>query len=163
MNDDDDYWVDSLKNYVYNNAYRDWEWTVNQAYKSGLNSQEIYEVLINLDDYNKKDTDMAYTYSRGKWYHDTRGDEVATAVLEAYSKGIDFDTLIEQNRLIRAYWGQIQAEKVKAAQAREREKERLAKLAERRAIEKAKREEVMAKLTPEELEAFGMGKKGKRK
>ena len=24
--------------------------------------------------------DMAYTYREDKWYHDTRGDEVATAV-----------------------------------------------------------------------------------
>lgn len=104
---------------------------------------------------------MAYSYSRG-YYNDTRGDEVATAVLEAYNKGIDFDTLLEKNKQVRAYWGQIQAEKIKQAQARERARERDRKLAEKRAEEKAKREEVMSKLSKEELEAFGFVKKGKK-
>ena len=104
---------------------------------------------------------MAYSYSRG-YYNDTRGDEVATAVLEAYATGIEFDTLLQKNKQVRAYWNQIQAEKVKKAQANEREKIRLAKLAEKRAEEKAKREEVMSKLSKEELEAFGLVKKGKR-
>lgn len=158
---DDDYWVETLKNYVYKNAPRDWSWTVNQAYKSGLNSQEIYEVLSQLDYYKRKDTDMAYSYSRG-YYNDTRGDEVATAVLEAYSNGVDFETLIQKNKTVRQYWYQIQSEKAKAAQAREREKERLAKLAEKRALEKAKKDEVLAKLTDEELEAFGFVKNKKK-
>lgn len=105
--------------------------------------------------------DMGYSYSRG-YYNDTRGDEVATAVLEAYSKGISFDSLLEKNKQVRAYWGQIQAEKVRLEQAREREKERQRKLAEKRAAEKAKREEVMSKLTQEELEALGLVKKGKK-
>lgn len=106
-------------------------------------------------------TDMAWSYSKG-YYNDTRGDEVATAVLEAYSKGIDFDTLLSKNKQVRAYWGQIQAEKIKQAQARERARERDRKLAEKRAAEKAKREEVMAKLTQEELEALGLVKRGRR-
>jgi hypothetical protein len=105
--------------------------------------------------------DMAYSYNRG-YYNDTRGDEVATAVLEAYNKGIDFDTLLEKNKQVRAYWGQIQAEKIRKAQARERARERDRKLAEKRAIEKAQREEVMAKLTQEELEALGLVKKGNK-
>ncbi len=33
--------------------------------------------------------DMSYSYSRG-YYNNTRGDEVATAVLEAYAKGVEF-------------------------------------------------------------------------
>lgn len=104
-------------------------------------------------------SDMSYSYSRG-YYNDTRGDcdEVATAVLEAYSKGIDFNTLLENNKQVRAYWGQVLSDKVKQAQANERQKIRLAKLAEKRAIEKAQREEVMAKLTQEELVALGLVK-----
>ena len=104
---------------------------------------------------------MAYSYSRG-YYNDTRGDEVATAVLEAYASGIEFETLIQKNKIVRQYWYQIQSEKVKAEQSREREKERQRKMAEKRAEEKAKREEVMSKLSREELEAFGFVKKGKR-
>lgn len=106
--------------------------------------------------------DMSYSYSRG-YYNDTRGDEVATAVLEAYSKGVEFDTLLTKNKQVRAYWNQIQAEKIRLEQARERELERQRKLKEKRAIEQAKREEVMTKLTPEELEAFGLVKKGKKR
>lgn len=132
----------------------DTDW-LRQLYK-----QYIYGNVDNIwiDDVGR---DMAYTYSRG-YYNDTRGDEVATAVLEAYSKGTDFDTLLQKNKQVRAYWGQIQAEKVRLEQARERARERDRKLAEKRAIEKAKREEVMAKLTQEELEALGLVKKGKK-
>lgn len=126
-------------------------------------TRELYDLIKNYQmykEYNRKDN-MAYSYSRG-YYNDTRGDEVATAVLEAYNKGIDFDTLLEKNKQVRAYWGQIQAEKIKQAQARERARERDRKLAEKRAEEKAKREEVMSKLSKEELEAFGFVKKGKK-
>jgi hypothetical protein len=132
MNNDHDWLRHVFKNYIY-----------------GKSADGIW-----IDEVGK---DMSYSYSRG-YYNDTRGDEVATAVLEAYSKGIDFDALLEKNKQVRAYWGQIQADKVKQAQARERARERDRKLAEKRAIEKAKREEVMTKLTPEELEAFGLVK-----
>ena len=104
---------------------------------------------------------MAYTYSRG-YYNDTRGDEVATAVLEAYAKGITFESLLKKNTQVRQYWQQIEMEKVRAEKSRAAELERQRKLAEKRAEEKAKREEVMSKLSKEELEAFGFVKKGKR-
>lgn len=111
-------------------------------------------------EYNRKDN-MAYSYSRG-YYEDTQSKEVATAVLDAYADGVPFETLIKKNKAVRQYWYNIQSEKVKKAQANEREKIRLAKLAEKRAEEKAKREEAMSKLSKEELEAFGFVKKGKR-
>jgi predicted ATPase len=104
---------------------------------------------------------MAYSYSRG-YYEDTNSKEVATAVLEAYADGVTFETLIKKNKTARQYWYQIQSEKAKAEQSREREKTRLAKLAEKQAAEKAQREEVMTKLSREELEAFGLVRKGKR-
>jgi selenocysteine lyase/cysteine desulfurase len=118
-------------------------------------------------DYNRKD-DMAYSYSStntisriGDYYHDTRtrGDEVATAVLEAYANGVEFETLIKKNKTVRQYWSQIQSEKAATFKRAEQEKTRLAKLAEKRAAEQAKREEVMSKLSMEELEAFGFVKK----
>jgi hypothetical protein len=125
-------------------------------------TRELYDLLKNYEnykDYNRKDN--MYSYSRG-YYEDTNSKEVATAVLEAYANGIEFETLIKKNKTVRQYWYQIQSEKVKAEQSREREKIRLAKLAEKRAEEKAQREEVMSKLSREELEAFGLVKKGKR-
>ena len=126
-------------------------------------TRELYDLIKNYqmyNDYSRKD-DMAYSYSRG-YYQDTTSKEVATAVLEAYADGVEFETLIKKNKAVRQYWYQIQTEKAKAEQSREKEKIRLAKLAEKRAEEKAKREEVMSKLSKEELEAFGFVKKGKR-
>lgn len=150
MNDDDFYKF--LRDYTYR-----------RSVDSPLNTQQVYDMLRQLEMYSKKDSDMAYSYSRGNWYQDTRGDEVATATLEAYSKGIPFDTLINKNAQVRQYWRQILADKEHKANQQLKEKERLRKLAEKRAAEKAKREEVMTKLTQEELEAFGLVKKGKGK
>jgi hypothetical protein len=105
--------------------------------------------------------DMSYSYGRG-YYSSTRGDEVATAVLEAYSKGIEFDTLLREDHRVRSYWNQILKEKVSEEQARERRRERNRKLAEKRKLAAAAKAEVMAKLTPEELEAFGFAKKPRK-
>ena len=104
---------------------------------------------------------MAYSYSRG-YYEDTQSKEVATAVLEAYADGVPFETLIKKNKAVRQYWYNIQSERGRVEQARIKEQARLAKLAEKQAAEKAQREEVMSKLSREELEAFGFVKKGKR-
>lgn len=124
-----------------------------------LTTNQIYDML--LDAYkNKGDKVMSWNYNRS--YYDSTGDEVATAVLEAYSKGIDFNTLLKKNSTIRGYWHRIQSQKIAKEQARQRELERQRKLAEKRAIEQAKREEVMQKLSQEELEAFGL-RKGKKK
>ena len=147
MNDDDDYWND--KSYT----------------------KELYDLLKQhamYKEYGRKD-DMLYTYNNNDvfryprgYYEDTTSKEVATAVLEAYAAGVPFETLIKKNKAVRQYWKEVQDKKVKQAQANEREKIRLAKLAEKRAEEKAKREEAMSKLSKEEREAFGFVKKGKR-
>jgi hypothetical protein len=134
MNRDYD-WMNQIKDYIYGKADSIW---IDEA-----------------------GTDMWNTYNKS-YYNDTRGDEVATAVLEAYSKGIEFDTLLEKNKQVRAYWGQIQADKVRQAQDREKRRERNRKLAEKRKLAAAAKAEVMAKLTPEELEAFGFAKKPRK-
>lgn len=150
MNDDDFYKF--LRDYTYQ-----------RSVSSPMNTQQIYDMLKNIDIY-RKDNDMAYTYSgRNSWYQDTRGDEVATATLEAYARGVPFESLINKNAKVRQYWQQIEMEKVHAEKARAAQLERDRKMAEKRALEKAKREEVMTKLTQEELEAFGLVKKGKSK
>jgi hypothetical protein len=126
-------------------------------------TRELYDLIKNYQmykDYSRKD-DMAYSYSRG-YYTDNSGAEVATAVLEAYADGVEFETLIKKNKVVRQFWYNIQSERAAKFKRAEQEKIRLAKLAEKRAEEKAKREEVMSKLSREELEAFGFVKKGKR-
>ena len=133
MNDDDYYWIDEA-----------------------MTTQQIYDMLK-----SRKDTDMAYSYSRG-YYEDTNSKEVATAVLEAYADGVPFETLIKKNKAVRQYWYNIQSDRAARLKRAEQEKIRLAKLAEKQAAEKAQREEVMSKLSREELEAFGFVKKGKR-
>ena len=157
MNDDDFY------NFLRDYSRRDWSWTVDQAriMDPSLHTQQIYDMLRQLDTYSKKDTDMAYSYSRG-YYEDTNSKEVATAVLEAYADGVPFETLIKKNKAVRQYWYNIQSERAAKFKRAEQEKIRLAKLAEKKAAEKAQREEVMSKLSREELEAFGFVKKGKR-
>ena len=148
---DDEWFINVLRDYTYE-----------RSVGSPMNTQQIYDMLKNIDIYNRKDIDMAYTYSRNSWYQDTRGDEVATAVLEAYARGVPFESLLNKNTKVRHYWHQIEMEKARAEKARAAQAERDRKLAEKRALEQAKREEVMAKLSPEELEAFGFKKKGKR-
>ena len=130
-----------------------------------MNEDDWYRQVFNQYIYGKIDSiwidrvgkDMSYSYNRG-YYNDTRGDEVATAVLEAYANGVSFEALLKKNTQVRLYWKQVLADKEHKEKQRLKEKERLAKLAEKRAAEKAKREEVMSKLTPEELEAFGLVK-----
>ena len=149
---DDEWFINVLRDHTYQ-----------RSLGSPLNTQQVYDMLRQLEMYSKKDTDMAYTYSsRNSWHQDTRGDEVATAVLEAYAKGISFETLLKKNTQVRIYWSQIQGEKAAKEKQRIKEQERLAKLAEKRALETAKKDEVLAKLTEEELEAFGFMKNKKK-
>lgn len=151
MNDDDYSWIKQIFTHHMYGKSADTIW-IDEV----MNTQQIYDMLK-----SRKDTDMAYSYSRG-YYQDTSSKEVATAVLEAYADGVPFETLIKKNKAVRQYWYNIQAERGRAEQARIKEHARLAKLAEKRAEEKAQREEVMSKLSREELEAFGFVKKGKR-
>jgi hypothetical protein len=123
-------------------------------------TRELYDLVKNHEnyrDYNRKGN----MYSSG-YYEDTNSKEVATAVLEAYADGVPFETLIKKNKAVRQYWHNIQSERAAKLKRAEQEKTRLAKLAEKQAAEKAQREEVMSKLSKEELEAFGLVKKGKR-
>lgn len=116
----------------------------------------IYEALKNFK--GIEESSMPYYTS----YNNTRGDEVATAVLEAYAAGISFDALLRKNSTVRSYWQQIMTEKANKEKSRERDRARLEKLAIARAAKEAARKEVMAKLSKEELEAFGLIRKGKR-
>ena len=137
-------------------------WNIISGSTRELATRELYDLLKNYGnykDYNRKDN--MYSYSRG-YYEDTNSKEVATAVLEAYADGVPFETLIKKNKVVRQYWYNIQAERAARLKRAEQEKTRLAKLAEKQAAEKAQREEVMTKLTKEELEAFGLVRKGKR-
>lgn len=115
----------------------------------------IYEALNGL---KSKELSMPYYNS-----YNTRGDEVATALLEAYANGVEFETIIQKNSAVRQYWFQIQSEREDKIKRAAQVKFRRRKAAEKKKIEDAKRAEVVAKLTPEELAAFGLNKKGYHK
>lgn len=119
----------------------------------------IYETLRQFKDYDKE---LSMPYQRYDRY-DTRGDVVAIALLEAYSDGVDFDTVIKKNSTVRQYWYNIQSERANKIKRAEQEKVRRQKAAEKKKLEDAARAEVVAKLTPEELAAFGLNKKGYHK
>lgn len=146
----DDWYEDFLKKYFWENSFS------SGIPPSNLSAYEVYELLRPV-----REEKMTYRSAFDRLYT-TRGDEVATLVLEAYSKGTSFETLLKKSGLVRHYWSQIQSEKVAVEKAQQKEKERQRKLAEKRAAEQAQKEEVMKKLTPEELEAFGLVKKPRK-
>lgn len=144
---EDDYWQDALKRLIhgYTND-RSYSWSSGPDYAT---NQWIYDIL-------KSKTEPDVSYSRYDRYNLTRGDEVATAVLDAYANGVEFETLIKKNSTVRQYWYQIQSEKAARLKAMERDRARREKAAEARAIKAAAKKEAMTKLTKEELEAFGL-------
>ncbi|MEI8287352.1 MAG: hypothetical protein WCG15_08660 [Actinomycetes bacterium] len=154
MSDDDFYKI--LRDY--SQRSRDWSDNVFRM-DASLTTQQIYERLKDLEEYDRKDTHMSWNYGRN-YKIDTRGDEVATALLEAYADGVSFETLIRKNSIVRQYWSQIQSERAAKIKQAEQEKMSLPKAAEKKKLEDAARAEVVAKLTPEELAAFGLNKKG---
>ena len=151
MNDDDYTWSVMSDLLNRNSVTRNW---ISNDFSS-MSTQSVYEALIWAREEEKK---MPYYTS----YNNTRGDEVATAVLEAYANGVEFETLIRKNSTVRQYWYQIQTDIANKEKSRERERARLEKLAIARAAKEAAKKEVMAKLSKEELEAFGLIRKGKR-
>lgn len=156
---EDDYWIDALSNRVYRSTYdNDWLWTATQD--PSLSTQDAYNLLTKIEDYIRKDSDMSWSYNR---YNNTRGDEVATAILEAYADGVAFETLIQKNSTVRQYWYTIQSERANKLKKAEQERIRRQKAAEKKKLEDAARAEAAAKLTPEELAAFGLNKKGYHK
>ena len=145
---EDEYWLAMMAKVMYGSNALD---NYRREYETfdGLSASQAYDLLTSTR------TGMPYYNSYDSYNNYTRGDEVATAVLEAYSNGVDFETLIKKNSTVRQYWYQVQSDKAAKEKARIKELERQTKLAEKRAIEKAKQNEVLAKLTDEELEAFG--------
>ena len=153
MNDDDYTWSVMSDLLNRNSVTRNW---IRDDF-SNMSTQSVYEALT-WTWAREEEKKMPYYTS----YNNTRGDEVATAVLEAYANGVEFDALIRKNSTVRSYWQQIMTEKANKEKSRERDRARLEKLAIARAEKEAAKQEVMTKLSKEELEAFGLIRKGKR-
>jgi hypothetical protein len=108
----------------------------------------------------KKEQEMS---RYGYYDYNTRSGDVAKAALEALEQGVTLDKLLEKNATVRNWWGQHIKERLAEQVRVEKERERRQKAAEKKALEDAKRAEVAAKLTPEELAVFGLTAAGKQK
>lgn len=112
---DDDYWLDLMKKMVYGLTYKD----LYGRYETfgdlnSLSASQAYDLLTSV----RTGKEVPY-YNDYNSY--SRGDEVATFVLEAYANGVDFETLIKKNSTVRQYWYQIQSDKAAKLKQIERE------------------------------------------
>jgi hypothetical protein len=151
-------WQHNLKEYIY-------EVTCDNSYSwktpDYVDSLKIDE-LVNIYNQEVRKQNMPYI-SYEDYDKLNKTSKIAKDALDALEQGLTLDQLLEKNPNVRVYWNKTikerDAAKIKAA--REKERRRLA--AEKRAIEDATRAEVARKLTPEELEAFGLTTTGKSK
>ena len=110
-------------------------------------------------DYEEKEKDMG-------WYNHEDYDEavkVAEAILNALEKGTTIEQLLKRNTSVRVFYNNMKTRKEKATKAAILEAARKQKAAETKAAKEAAKAEIMSRLTPEELEAFGLNKVAKRK
>ena len=111
------------------------------------------------DFYDAKENDMSW-YSRDDY---DRAVKVAEATLNALEKGHTIEQLIKRNPSVRVFYTDMKTREEKAAKAAILDAARKQKAAEAKAAKEAAKAEIMSRLTPEELEAFGLNKVSKRK
>lgn len=110
-------------------------------------------------DYEEKEKDMG-------WYTHEDYDKavkVAEATLNALEKGTTIEQLLKRNTSVRVFYNNMKTREEKATKAAILEAARKQKAAETKAAKEAAKAEIMSRLTPEELEAFGLNKVAKRK
>jgi len=151
----DDDWTRILLDHL-NRGFVSSIWTKDTV--NGMSTENIYDALTHVE----REKNM-YLYNKRGLATSTEDKEVAIAVLEAYATGVDFIKLLKSNPTVRAYWHRIQNDKVAQDQANARLAEQRRKQAEKKKLEDQARAAVAAKLTPEELAAFGLNKKGAKK
>ena len=106
-----------------------------------------------------KENDMSW-YSRDDY---DRAVKVAEATLNALEKGHTIEQLIKRNPSVRVFYTDMKTREEKAAKAAILDAARKQKAAEAKAAKEAAKAEIMSRLTPEELEAFGLNKVSKSK
>jgi ribosomal protein L16 Arg81 hydroxylase len=151
MNDDE--WMARVADLL-NKRYVSTSWSIDNV--SSMSTKNMYDALIHVEEREKN----MYSYSKQR---DTRDGDVAQAALEALEAGISLEDLLKSNKTVKVWYGQLVADRDRAKAARQREAARQAKLAEKQRQEDEIRAAVAEKLTPEELAAFGLNKKGAKK
>jgi len=150
MNDDE--WIARVADLL-NKSYVSTSWSIDNI--SSMSTKNIYDALKHVE----REKNM-YSYSKQR---DTRDGDVAQAALEALEAGISLEDLLKANKTVKVWYGQMIDDRARAKAARQREAARQAKLAEKQRQEDEIRAAVAEKLTPEELAAFGLNKKGAKK
>jgi ribosomal protein L16 Arg81 hydroxylase len=151
MNDDE--WIARVADLL-NKSYVSTSWAIHNV--TGMSTKNIYDALIHVEEREKN----MYSYSKQR---DTRDGDVAQAALEALEAGISLEDLLKSNKTVKVWYGQLVADRDRAKAARQREAARQARLVEKQRQEDEIRAAVAEKLTPEELAAFGLNKKGAKK
>jgi len=86
-------------------------------------------------------------------------EKVLDEIVHAYAKGITFEQLLKESKTVRTWYNKEAQSRAEREATALREAVRQAKLAEKKRLEDGLRAAVMAKMTPEEIEAFGLNKK----
>lgn len=86
-------------------------------------------------------------------------EKVLDEIVHAYAKGITFEQLLKESKTVRTWYNKEAQSRAEREATALREAARQAKLAEKKRLEDGLRAAVMAKMTPEEIEAFGLNKK----
>lgn len=159
MNDDE--WHAAMLELV-NNKMVSTKWAAQHLNeRDPLDLDDYVRSLMDLERETKKVQKSMHTYS--KTQYDTRDGDVAQAALEALEAGISLEDLLKSNKTVKVWYGQMIADRDRAKAARQREAARQARLIEKQRQEDEIRAAVAEKLTPEELAAFGLNKKGAKK
>ena len=101
---------------------------------------------------------MYYSYSE----HDKLAkktdllEKMLAETISALEKGITLDQLLKKNKTVRTWYDA-------AIQSRAAQEAAALRNAAKKRLENEARAAVMAKMTPEEIEAFGLNKKGAKK
>ena len=103
-----------------------------------------------------KDNKMPYGYFDPEEIK--KANKIAEAALSALEKGQTLEQLIKRNSSVRIFYNDMKTREEKAAKDAIREAARKQKAAEAKAAKEAAKVEIMSRLTPEELEAFGLNK-----
>ena len=81
---------------------------------------------------------------------------IAFTVMDELDAGISFEELLQSNPAVRVWYDQMKEKRARVEIVRQQ-------LAEKKRLETESYAAVVAKLTPEELAAFGLNKKGEKK
>ena len=134
-----------------------------------LDAEYIRDELNKFFEYIKPSkNDMHYPLSNYEQLKQLRSkteilEKVLDYAIRAREKGITLDQLLAKNKTVRTWYDADIQSRAAQSEAAIKEAARAAKFAEKKRLAEEARAAVMAKMTPEEIEAFGLNKKRAKK